>query len=280
MNIHTHTTYCDGTDDPVGFINKAIELGWKTIGFSAHAPLPFKSEWDIKEENIEQYVKEITSFKNHFNNIIHPLIGWEVDYLHNMGFYALKYKEISQADFLICSIHYLPVLLSNGKIIEFVEIDGTLDEFNRLYNYYNKNISEILELYLLNFNAMLNIPLNCRRIIGHIDKIVINAEKYPEFQKIKSSFYKTLFEILISQPPDSFILEINTRGLYNKNRNNPYPAFEFIDLLKDSNFQMMINSDAHHPCELNQGYDVVTSYLQKNKIELNMIDNEKLSSFG
>lgn len=269
MNLHTHTTYCDGSEDPVEYIHEAIELGWRHIGFSAHAPLPFQSEWAMKESQIGQYVREIKTLEKHFKATIEPIIGWEIDYLHGKGFYSLKYDEISNAEYLICSIHYLPILLSDGKVIEYVEIDGTLDEFHRIYAYYNQNLKEILDLYLSNFEQMLNISISPIRIIGHIDKIVINAENYPEFNSLKSNFYQSLFDILKKQNIDSFILEINTRGLYKKNRHNPYPAFEFIHLIKDANFKIMINSDAHHPCELNQGYDFVMDYLKQNQIELN-----------
>ena len=251
------------------YIHEAIELGWKYIGFSAHAPLPFHSEWAMKESKIGQYVKEIKTLEKHFSNTLHPIVGWEIDYLHGKGLYALKYDEISNAEYLICSIHYLPILMSDGRIIEYIEIDGTLDEFHRIYNYYNQNLKKILDLYLLNFEQMLNISISPKRVIGHMDKIVINAENYPDFKNLKESFYQSLFGILKKQNIDSFILEINTRGLYKKNRHNPYPAFEFIELIKDANFKIMINSDAHHPCELEQGFDFVKSYLKRNQIVLN-----------
>jgi histidinol-phosphatase (PHP family) len=269
LNLHTHTTYCDGSEDPVEYIHEAIELGWKHIGFSAHAPLPFQSEWAMKESQIGQYIKEIKTLEKHFKTTIAPIIGWEIDYLHGKGLYALKYSEISNAEYLICSIHYLPILLSDGKVVEYIEIDGTLDEFHRIYTYYNQNLKEILDLYLSNFEEMLNISISPKRIIGHIDKIVINAENYTQFKNLKKDFYESLFTILERQNRDSFILEINTRGLYKKNRHNPYPAFDFIKMIKDTNFKIMINSDAHHPCELNQGYDFVMEYLKQNQINLN-----------
>ena len=271
MNIHTHTTYCDGSEDPVEYIHEAIELGWKYIGFSAHAPLPFPTKWAIKESQIGQYVREIKTLEKHFKATIEPIIGWEIDYLHGKGLHALKFKEISDAEYLICSIHYLPILLLDGKVIEYVQIDGTIDEFHRIYTYYNQNLKEILDLYLLNFEQMLNISISPKRIIGHIDKIVINAENYPEFKNLKAAFYQSLFDILLKQNIESFILEINTRGLYKMNRHNAYPAFEFIHLIKDAHFKIMINSDAHHPCELNQGYDFVMEYLKQNQIKLNLI---------
>ena len=59
MNLHTHTNYCDGLCDPVEYFEKAIELNWKFIGFSAHAPIPFQCEWCINESDITNYIHEI-----------------------------------------------------------------------------------------------------------------------------------------------------------------------------------------------------------------------------
>ncbi len=278
MNLHTHTNYCDGNCDPVEYYEKAIELNWEYIGFSTHAPLPIQCDWDVDINDVNHYINELNSLRKHYKNKIQSYIGWEIDFLYGRGFPALENEYIQKADFFVCSIHYLPILTTNNTIIEYIEIDGTFDEFNRLYTYYNKNITEVLDLYLLNLNSMLNIHIDKTKIIGHIDKIVINAEKYPEFKQIKSSFYNTIFELLKTYSSESFVLEINTRGIYNKNRNNPYPAFEFIELIKDSNFQIMLNSDAHHPCELDQGFEQVKNYLFKNKIELNMIDHGYFSN--
>ena len=40
QNLHTHTTYCDGKNTAEEMVQKAIELGFKSLGFSGHAPMP------------------------------------------------------------------------------------------------------------------------------------------------------------------------------------------------------------------------------------------------
>lgn len=272
MNLHTHTNYCDGLADPVDYIQTAIQYGWKYIGFSAHAPLPIPSEWAMKEDDLKNYIREITQLKRLYTGKINVLLGWELDFLHSKGLYALELEELKQADYFVCSIHYLPILMTNGKVIEYVEIDGTLEEFNRIYNYYNKNLKEVLDLYLLSLSNMLEIEFPQKRIIGHIDKIVINAEKYPEFKLLKMYFYESLLKILNEHPVESYIIEINTRGIYNKNRPNPYPSFDFLEKVNNQNFQFMINSDAHHPCELAEGYNHVNRFIISNNIHLNWVE--------
>jgi histidinol phosphatase-like PHP family hydrolase len=41
-NFHTHSTYCDGKSSMEEHIAKARELKVSHLGFSSHAPLPFK----------------------------------------------------------------------------------------------------------------------------------------------------------------------------------------------------------------------------------------------
>ena len=40
QNLHTHTTYCDGKNTAEEMVQKAIELGFRSLGFSGHAPMP------------------------------------------------------------------------------------------------------------------------------------------------------------------------------------------------------------------------------------------------
>ena len=36
FNLHTHTCFCDGKDEPEEMVKKAIDLGFCALGFSGH----------------------------------------------------------------------------------------------------------------------------------------------------------------------------------------------------------------------------------------------------
>jgi histidinol-phosphatase (PHP family) len=278
MNLHTHTNYCDGLCDPVEYFEKAIELNWKFIGFSAHAPIPFQCEWCINESDITNYIHEIQSLGKHYQKAINTYIGWEIDYLHGKDFPALQDIQILEADYHICSIHYLPILKSNNNVIEYIEIDGSFSDFSRIVNYYNDSLGEVLNLYLNNLKTMLSLPIPEVKIIGHIDKICINAEQFPIFKKYAEDFYNQLYEILRDQPKNTVILEINTRSIYNKNRSNPYPNYQFLNKISDLNIPTILSSDAHHACELKQGFSTLNEQIEKQNISINWLNVEDFIS--
>lgn len=47
--IHLHTPYSDGINYSHEYIEEAIRLGLKSIGFSDHAPVPLKYDWAMKK---------------------------------------------------------------------------------------------------------------------------------------------------------------------------------------------------------------------------------------
>ena len=61
QNLHTHTTFCDGKNPAEDVVKKAIEKGFDSIGFSAHAPMSY-SEY-FNKANMQEYIDEIPEDK-------------------------------------------------------------------------------------------------------------------------------------------------------------------------------------------------------------------------
>ena len=59
QNLHTHSTYCDGADTPKEMVERALELGFDTIGFSGHSHMYFSPLIGMTPEATEEYKKEI-----------------------------------------------------------------------------------------------------------------------------------------------------------------------------------------------------------------------------
>ena len=96
-NFHTHSNYCDGKSTLAEIMASAISKNMISLGFSSHAPLPFKSPWCMKTENLESYIYEINQLKK-----ISPLqiyTGLEVDYIPG---------KISPDDFILRSFPITP----------------------------------------------------------------------------------------------------------------------------------------------------------------------------
>ena len=105
MNLHTHTDFCDGKGSPEDFVKKAISLGFKYLGFSAHAPLPFRCDWSLSAERLDVYCDEISHLKAHYQKKIRILHGFEIDYLEGMGFNENQYIVYKHFDVEHSHIH-------------------------------------------------------------------------------------------------------------------------------------------------------------------------------
>ena len=46
--IHTHTQFCDGKSSMADFCKRAAQLGYRSIGFTPHSPLPYENDWAMK----------------------------------------------------------------------------------------------------------------------------------------------------------------------------------------------------------------------------------------
>lgn len=256
MNLHTHTDFCDGKGSPEDFVKKAISLGFKYLGFSAHAPLPFHCDWSLSAERLDSYCDEISHLKSHYQKEIRILHGFEIDYLEGMGFPCLSETAVCRADYLICSIHFLKTPQSAITSPKFAEIDGTYAQFMLAMKGHEYSLKKILSNYLNATEQMILTPLAAGlvKIIGHVDKIVLNAQQLPEFEGLSDWFYKELFHILLQHRDHYHSIEINTRALYKKGLSHPYPRYDLLELLAGQRISLILNSDAHHPSELNAGY--------------------------
>lgn len=101
QNLHTHTTYCDGKNTPKEMINKALERGFQSIGFSGHSYMYYSPKWGMSLEGTELYKKDIKKLRKIYENKIDIFLGLEVD--------MFSAVDLSGYDYLIGSTHYLPL---------------------------------------------------------------------------------------------------------------------------------------------------------------------------
>lgn len=80
-NYHTHSNFCDGSDEPEKYVEEAIRLGLISLGFSGHAPVPFENTWSIKKENLGDYCRTIEGLKEKYAGKINIFLGLEIDYI-------------------------------------------------------------------------------------------------------------------------------------------------------------------------------------------------------
>ena len=111
INLHTHTVRCHhgfGTDRE--YIERAIEAGYREIGFSDHAPCRFPVErpniWRMDVEAAEEYVQSLRRLREEFADRITIHIGFEMEYYPALFPEMLAFVKEAGAEYLILGQHY------------------------------------------------------------------------------------------------------------------------------------------------------------------------------
>ena len=241
-NYHTHTSFSDGSDEPLKYVESALLLGVNNLGFSDHSPLPFENTFALRPEKMQEYCDTILELPASFIRIF---LGLEVDYIPGMGHSFSYFQENFPLDYLIGSVH----LVGNGSSDERWFIDGpdpaTYDD--GLNTLFGGDICKGVTAYYQQINEMLT--SGKMDIVGHLDKIKMhNQGRY--FSEEESWYMKLVDETLELVKQTGVIVEVNTRGLYKKRSGALFPGPAVLKKILALKIPVLISSDAHKPAEL------------------------------
>jgi histidinol-phosphatase (PHP family) len=250
-NYHTHSSFCDGKSEMSDIITKAKELKIKSLGFSSHAPLPFECKWCMKREALQRYVDEIGMLSS-IHNDIELYKGLEIDYIPD----TVNVSHFNETlDYTIGSIHFVEKF-SDGK---GWEIDGPhqffLEGFKQIFH---NNIKDVIVRYFdLTCEMVNNFPPT---IVGHLDKIKIQNIDNKFFSENERWYREEVKKTIAVIAKSQCIVEVNTRGIYQKKSESVYPSPWILELIFENHIPITINSDAHHADDL-RGYFPETARL-------------------
>lgn len=240
-NYHTHSNYCDGSESLEACIEQAKALKMISLGFSSHAPLPFARGWSMDKHRLTDYCHAINLLAAKSGEL-EIYKGLEVDFIPGR-ISANDFQH--QLDYTIGSIHFVDQFKDGTPW----EIDGTNQHFEDGFNeIFNRNSKDAIHRYYELTKEM--IRNSAPNIIGHLDKIKIQNKYQTYFDENESWYQQEVQEVIKVIKEAGSIVEINTRGLYQKKLSAPYPSPWIIELLYKSGIPIMINSDAHHPADL------------------------------
>lgn len=248
-NYHTHTTFCDGAESPEKYVEKAIELGFKNIGYSGHAPVPFDNAWSMKWDELDQYKKAIRVIRENYKDRINVLLSMEIDYIPGITKNYRYFQELLGLDYTIGSVHL--VKQNNGDKLWFIDgpSEGYDNGINELFGndprlavqtYYNQ-INELIQSQGFDF-------------IAHLDKVKMNNKE--RFFSTSENWYKKAVEQTLNLIADKDIaIEVNTRGIYKGKTTELFPSIEILEQVYMKGIPILLNSDAHKPDELVNCFD-------------------------
>jgi len=247
-NYHSHCTFCDGRSEMEEFVVFAIRKGIKSYGFSSHAPLPFLTKWTMKEEVFDDYRLEFSRLKDKYKHKIMLYFGMEVDFIVNCSDVSNDFFKHKSFDYLIGSIHYLDKIAEN----HYFCIDGDFTEFeDSLKTIYEGDINFAVKRFY-EISALM-IQKGGFDIVGHFDKITLNASGFKAFDSNALWYKNQVSDLLQLVKEKGMILEINTKSLYKKGFT--YPHQQFYPLINDLQIPILVNSDCHYPINVIDGFE-------------------------
>ncbi len=251
INLHTHTTFCDGKNTPEEMVLGAIEKGFDVLGFSVHAPMQPKNDWALPVENLPAYRAEIRRLQKKYAGRIEIRDGIELD---------RDYVDVDPRsfDYAIGAVHQLNC---GGR---FYDVDYTPEllqsccekefggDFLKLAEQYYSTLSDFI----------LAAPV---QIVAHFDLIEkFNAQNDlfdsddPAYQSLA---LRHMDRILDAKPDITF--EVNTGAMFRVGNPHPYPAPFLLRHLKARGANLIITSDAHCVEALDFAFDQVGKLLKE-----------------
>ncbi|HQI71045.1 MAG TPA: histidinol-phosphatase [Bacteroidales bacterium] len=255
-NYHTHTCFCDGSSEPEKYVLEAISMGFTALGFSAHAPLPFETAWNLAQADIEPYCAEILRLREKYKRQTEIYLSLENDYIpgisEDFAFFRKQYK----LDYTLGAVHLVKDPGSN----EIWFIDGPVSNYdNGLKRIFHNDIRKAVETYFSQLNEM--IVTQKPDIIAHFDKVKMNNQ-HRYFQE-NEPWYKVLLRNTLEIIAQSkCLVEVNTRGMYTGKYDGLYPGLEVLKQMVELNIPVTISSDAHKPSDLNSYFEETEKMLK------------------
>jgi histidinol-phosphatase (PHP family) len=123
-NYHTHTIYCHHAQNTIEEnIKAAIKYGYKTLGFSEHAPLNIHRHFRLNIDELSHYISEIKFYQKKYQGQIKILIGLEAEYHQSQYKFYKKLRD--KVDYLILGNHNIgnPHRAKDLKNIKFLNLD-------------------------------------------------------------------------------------------------------------------------------------------------------------
>ncbi len=260
-NFHTHSKYDDGAETLEEYVMAAIEKGFAAIGLSGHQPLPFDNQWSIRKNDYPEYLAEARRLREQYKDQIDIYLGLELDYIpgHSDDFRA--FVNGAGLDYCIGSVH-LVMKPGSDDPANIWFVDGSLDGYLAgIRSIYGGDVRAAVEAYYDQLREM--VATQRPDIIGHLDKVNMHNQGEKIFD-ISSGWYGKAVDCLLDTIAEyGTIVELNTRGVYTGKTKDYFPNGDILKKCLDRDIRVMVNTDAHHPSQLDKHFDAGVALLKQ-----------------
>ncbi len=230
-NYHTHTPRCHhATGSEREYIEAALSCGMTTLGFSDHSPQIFPgdyySNFRMRPEIVEDYVRVLTDLKKEYRGQIEILIGFEAEYYPAFFDHLLEFLKPYPIDYLLMGQHFLGNEIGGHRSTTPTDDPAILKQ-------YVDQVSEGLRTGRFTY-------------LAHPDVIHFIGD---------NAIYEAEMNRLIDCTEELGIpLELNFHGLHERRirpgNNFFYPDDRFFHLAGKRGAPVILGVDAHNPDEI------------------------------
>lgn len=238
QNLHTHGVLDDGKNSYESTVERAIELGFDSIGFSGHSAMSH-SPSAMSVEGTEEYKKEIARLKERYADQMDVFCGIEFDMYSS--------DDLKGYDYVIGSLHYLHI---EDKYIGF---DRSANEVKRVIDtYFGGSGMRFAKMY---YETISQLPQYGKcDIVGHLDLVAKHNETCHFFDIESNEYKKYMLDAVDVLAREIGIFEINTGGVARGYRKTFYPDAFVLKSIKERKGNIVISSDCHDNRYLNYGF--------------------------
>ena len=229
QNLHSHTTYCDGSLTPEEMVQAAIAKGCDSFGFSGHSYMAFDPKPSMDADETERYRQDVGRLREKFAGIIELFCGIEQEYYSEgppVGF-----------DYIIGSVHYL---MKDGA---YISVDtGAKHQQASVDEHYGGDYYAFAEHY---YETMADIAKTNADIVGHFDIVTkFNADD-SRFDTSHPRYIAAAIDAMGEVLKSCRLFEVNTGAVYRKIKREQYPSTFLLRELHKRGGEVILSSDSH-----------------------------------
>lgn len=256
---HIHTPYCPhgSADSLKKYIERGIELGYSSMTFTEHAPLPESfidpvpaKDSGMKREYLEPYIEELTKLKRTYRKDLEIKIGLEIDFIEGYEEETKRFLDEwgKNLDDAVLSVHFLKLNNKN----EYICLDYSPDSFQALINQLS-GIEKVYEKYYETLIMSIKTDLGKYKPdrIGHITL----ARKFQRLFPRNFDDSHLIEATLKAVKEQEYTLDINGAGLDKPHCLELYPPEEWVTHSRMMGIKLIYGSDAHRASQLGKGIE-------------------------
>ncbi len=240
-NYHTHCDFCDGKATAGAMAAAAHAAGYRVLGFSSHAPLPWWTDWCMQPARLGDYVTEVRRLGREWaDRGLEVLLGLEIDWVDGETYPRHPRFADLDLDYRIGSVHYV----SWGGAERFA-VDESAEDLALHLQAAGGPPGRLWQEYYHNLSAL--VAAGGFDILGHFDVVRKNNAGGRYFSEDDPAYLAAALGVAAQLQGTGIVVEVNTGGMLRGKTVDPYPCLAVMKELCARGVPVTICADAHAP---------------------------------